>query len=55
MTGGPAELEGVAADGGKATDCSEEAAELAVLQDISRRTGYHTYVCHVGVIRTIVA
>ena len=30
MTGGPAELEGVAADWGKATDCSEEAAELAV-------------------------
>ena len=30
MTGGPAELEGVAAGWGKATDCSEGAAELAV-------------------------
>jgi len=30
MTGGPAELEGVAAGWGKATDCSEGAAELVV-------------------------
>jgi len=30
MTGGPAELEGVAAGWGKATDYSEGAAELAL-------------------------